>query len=362
VGVMTTTYAKKKILKNLLLFGFALLLSCILAELVVYVFYKDRIVFFPRYVTNVDYGIYKIRRNIPYAHYYHKSIDGRWEFRINSKGFRSDKDHSYSKPDGLIRILTIGDSFTLGYEVNQNETYSVIVEKYLKQQGINVEVINAGVSGFSTAEELVFFKEEGIKYNPDILILGFYENDLDDNLRADLYRVVNNKLVLNKTEYLPAIKARNFLNSFFIYRWLSEHSYLHNYLNSSATAFIKNRIQRKNENNLVKLSNNLSNHKELLAVKLVKEIGSIAKLNNIYFVLLDIPGKELKSSVPDLKRYGSAVSCDFYFDAASILKKYEGSVDLYMPNGHRHWTAFTHSVIGKNIGKKLLEHLDKTVK
>jgi len=199
---------KMKLLKNLCILFCSLIFTYIIGEMLVYSLYKDRLALCPRYVTDVTYGKFRIRRNVPNAHYFHKSSDGRWEFNINNKGFRSKREFQYEKTKGTIRVLTLGDSYTIGFEVQQEETYSAIIEKYLKSKGFNVEVINAGVSGFSTSEELVFLEQEGIKYNPDIIVLGYFANDSEDNVRSDLFRLVDGELILNKTKYLPAIKIR----------------------------------------------------------------------------------------------------------------------------------------------------------
>jgi lysophospholipase L1-like esterase len=81
------------------------------------------------------------------------------------------------KPDGRIRIMCLGDSITFGNAVNVEDSYPKILERKLKQFHPNCEVISAAVCAWDTYEEADFLKQEGIKYQPDILILGFYIND-----------------------------------------------------------------------------------------------------------------------------------------------------------------------------------------
>jgi lysophospholipase L1-like esterase len=100
------------------------------------------------------------------------------------------------KPSGVFRVIALGDSTTEGFEVAQNDTYTAVLERYLKKYGVNAEVFNAGISGFGTAEELLYLENEGIKYNPDAVVLGFFGNDFDDKARSDLFRIQDGELFI----------------------------------------------------------------------------------------------------------------------------------------------------------------------
>jgi hypothetical protein len=96
----------------------------------------------------------------------------------NSKGLRGKKDFSYIKDKERLRILIIGDSFTFGDEVSDDETYSY----YLQQMLPHTEVINMGVHGYGHDQMLILLREEGVKYEPDIVILGFLPLDRSRNI------------------------------------------------------------------------------------------------------------------------------------------------------------------------------------
>lgn len=98
-------------------------------------------------------------------------------FRTNSRGLR-DKEYTLEKPSGVRRIVVIGDSHTWGYGVNDDEIYTERLESFLP----NTEVINLGVTAYDLVQEINYFRREGLKYDPDMLIVGFTQNDILDNL------------------------------------------------------------------------------------------------------------------------------------------------------------------------------------
>ena len=102
--------------------------------------------------------------------------------RINENGLR-DREHSYQRQNDLRRILVLGDSFAWGYGIEEADRFSQRLEETL-----DVEVINAGVSGYSTDQELLWYGYEGIKYETDLVILVVAGNDVGDNDR----QLVNN--------------------------------------------------------------------------------------------------------------------------------------------------------------------------
>ena len=127
----------------------------------------------------------------------------------NSKGFRGKQDYPYGQNKNKIRILILGDSFTFGDEVSDNETYSYYLQEMLPQ----TEIINLGVHGYGHDQMLILLKEEGIKYEPDIIILGFLPLDMSRNMlgfrdyEKPKFVLNDNKLVLTNTPVSPPEKV-----------------------------------------------------------------------------------------------------------------------------------------------------------
>ena len=108
----------------------------------------------------------------------------RVEVRINRRGLR-DRDYAFERASGQKRILAIGDSFVWGFGVDQDEVFTERMESVLG----DVEVINAGVSGYSTDQELLWLRDEGMRYRPDLVLLVVSGNDDAMNHRRVAYFV-----------------------------------------------------------------------------------------------------------------------------------------------------------------------------
>ena len=100
------------------------------------------------------------------------------DVKINSKGLR-DREIPYERTAATPRILMLGDSFTEGWGVAVEQTFSKRIERLYGAQGVAAEAINAGVGNFNTTMEKSWFLDEGYKYRPDIVVLNFAHNDAE---------------------------------------------------------------------------------------------------------------------------------------------------------------------------------------
>lgn len=135
------------------------------------------------YTTDVDRGI-ALKPNI--EGWYRK--EGASFVQINSDGLR-DREHTKVKSPDTLRIAVIGDSYAEALQVAQEDAFWSIMEKRLQGcaafGGRRVEVINFGVSGYGTAQELLTLQKHVWQYEPDIVLLAVTtNNDITDNSRA----------------------------------------------------------------------------------------------------------------------------------------------------------------------------------
>ena len=129
-------------------------------------------------------------------------VSGEWNgegaslVQVNSEGLR-DREHTKAKPPNTLRVAVVGDSFTEAIHVPVEQTFWSKLERKLGNcEAVkgrkNVEVINFGVQGYSTAQELIMLRKKVWDYSPDIVILAFFiGNDVINNspkLEYDHYR------------------------------------------------------------------------------------------------------------------------------------------------------------------------------
>jgi len=106
---------------------------------------------------------------------------------INRHGFRHG-DREPEKPPGTLRIAVLGDSFVEALQVPDDQTFCAALECELDEcaalGGQPVEVLNFGVSGYGTAQELMMLRHYVWEYSPDIVVLVFFAaNDVRNNSR-----------------------------------------------------------------------------------------------------------------------------------------------------------------------------------
>ena len=182
------------------------------------------------YVSDARRG-YSLRPNM--EGWYRK--EGEANVRINSDGLR-DREHWKIKPLNTFRIAVLGDSFVEALQVPFEESFCYLIEQQLRscpaRAGHDVEVINFGVSGYGTAQELITLRSEVWQYSPDLVLLAVTtNNDISDNSQALKktnqipYFVLRDERLVEDDSFLQtrSFQSRNnFLGK--VGRWFRDHS------------------------------------------------------------------------------------------------------------------------------------------
>lgn len=130
-------------------------------------------------------------------------------FITNNEGILGFEEYSFDKPGDSLRIVGVGDSMMSSWGVNTDETYIATLGQNLSKllPEKQVQVINLSVPGYNTAIEAEIIEKKALKYHPDLIVLGFWENDMD------LPNYIRKQIVANSYLYLVVKTAIHMLAS-----------------------------------------------------------------------------------------------------------------------------------------------------
>lgn len=165
-----------------------------------------------------------------------------YTLRTNRLGIRY-KDIPLEKENPQeIRVAVIGDSYTEGQGVEEDQTFSALLEKKFQSAGNPVFFINCGISGAGPFEHLRLLKEVALLYHPDKVILAIYANDIDDAMVSGSDPVVRSPIKEKIEKVLPQIYPRvrylyrNVLHNAF--RYLQRSATSHRFLTAYEDEFL----------------------------------------------------------------------------------------------------------------------------
>jgi len=199
-------FLRKNIGINSVLLCASLLIACVLGEFILrtlgyYGMRKSQVM----NLQLVDDAIldYRLKPNSSW-------IYNQISYNINTHGWR-DSDHKYEKPPHTVRIVVLGDSVTQGYGVNLEATYAKQLERQLNQNNNfqhSYEVIIIALEGLNTEQEAHLLEIEGVKYDPDLVIIGYILNDPanGNSLKQEQLRVERQNW-LDKFKQLAAMSS-----------------------------------------------------------------------------------------------------------------------------------------------------------
>ena len=317
-------------------------------------------------------------KNKPNAEGFLTMPDSKTYIRINSKGLR-DREYEYKKPNEIKRIVVLGDSFTWGYGVEDKERYSEILEDDLE----DCQVINMGVTGYGTDQELLTFKTEGVKYSPDLVIVAFQiGSDIVNNANVIQYTYPKPLFVLDKRGKLnltntpvprkedwikrweienECTKNLTFLDSF--KRFTAKHSHTYKFVadkivSNPALLEVFKKIGIVHKETFAR--GGYTQYTWDLTNTLLKEIDTAAKENGAKTLIVIVPNKEQVYKHIDLKL--NEMLIDFgkenNIPALDCLPEFrehaKNGEQLYFKNDS-HWNANGHKLAAELIYDKLIE-------
>lgn len=286
----------------------------------------------------------------------HQTYDERTvTYKINDKGFRDSLVVAYKKNLERKRIVIIGDSFTFGHGVEETERYG----NRLKEKLGNVDMINLGVSGYSTAQQYLTLKNEGFKYQPDLVILGLYMSNINRNLDT----VSRPFLSFNGDSLVPVNVPINYKAALtvsdeqpYTYGWLETHL--------KSVQIIEERL-----NYLMRRIDPLPQYEDgqvgwLLLKKIIKEMNDRCKKRDCDLVVILIPNQGFyggtleywtsKKPFEQMIRFTKEenIPCINLLPTLSEYTK-NHSLNSILIKGDGHWNALGHMLVADYIYQEL---------
>lgn len=181
------------------------------------------------YVTDED-AIFTLRPDGEGIYYFKDNSQSvsEWRVTLSSQGIR-DKEYGPKAPDEF-RIITLGDSYTMGHCLKREETFQYELEKLLNNERMakRVTVINCGVGGYAPWQERIFLQKRGLGFDPDLVLLQLFPaNDVSGSYtQAGKY--------LHAFDIGWELKVIDFRRQqefpFYLERWCQRHSNLYRFL------------------------------------------------------------------------------------------------------------------------------------
>jgi lysophospholipase L1-like esterase len=251
---------RKKIIVNLIVLFFTIVFFFIISELVLWAMLKNETSFSSSGPGSANF-------NKEFVH-------------INAQGFR-DNNFSIDREAGTVRIAVAGDSVSFGSGIrNVSNTYPKLLEKMLNNGSSGkYEVYNFGIPGYDANDELKLIKNKVVLYKPDIIVIEYYENDIE-NVDPELQGAEN-----VENWQLPVVGF-----------WLREISYTYYFFESRFNRAAENLGLKKKWLDTLNVTYNSEANKKY-NLEIYKNISEIARENNASVVLVVFP------VISDFKNY-----------------------------------------------------------
>ena len=234
-------------------------------------------------------------------------------------------------------VLFIGDSFTMGYGVNDGEEFPAIVRAALNRKfgEDKIPVINAGIGNNGNGRWIKFLRHEAANYSPQIVLLQPLDNDFYENVRENLFSLSDSGSLIEHGIPPPSLMRRiqNVVDEI----PLLEYSYLFALVRQVISHSRTSRSTEQTNNNAAAIT---SAHQddddpvEDLTLALIEQAIVLCRESGwpVKMLLIDLPDNRLRAIQSVLDRHN--------VEAISFPGKNERPDFYYENDGH--WNAAGH--------------------
>ncbi len=249
----------------------------------------------------------------------------------------------------------MGDSYVFGYGVEQDEMFT----SRMGAMCPSLDVVNLGVSGYGTDQELLLLKNEGLSYEPDIVVLVMVDNDYENNLRPRVYVYYQKPLYVMRNDELVLtnhpVRAPNVL-----VRWagrVARHSYLLNQINRALIGWRSRGKQRAAQDQAGSAGTGAdraprafpTSPAETITADIVSEFLGTAEAAGVKSMIVFVEGQSGR---------GRGMADYFAQRDVAFVQLDEvmppGTYDQYRLQGDPHWNPAGHQLVARTVLDRLL--------
>lgn len=340
-----------KYFKRIILAVFPIIIMIIIAE-------STAKVFFPKWAPRTGRIVNLWQYDQDYGWSHVPNSKGRFDSHgfntavdINSQGFRGP-EYETERELGKLRIAVIGDSFVWGFGVEHDEVFTSIMQKKCPE----LDILNFGVSGYSTDQELLLYNDISDQYMPDIVILVVAGNDFESNGRSKEYVYYHKPMFRLKNGHLELTNVPVPRSNFLIRgsAKLARRSYLLTQMNRVIRGFRQKNELREAESNYSSVTHDPksiefpSTNAELVTLELMREYISTVNNNDTRMVIVFVDGQDgrdrrLREALNDTNT--TFIHLDDYF----MESDHEGHHLI----GDFHWNPEGHKLVANMVINEL---------
>jgi hypothetical protein len=328
--------ARRTALFTLLGFVLSTLLAVAALEIALRLFYPQETLR-PRWAYSPQY-CFTVYPDVRMVH----ERPGRWRFvyTTNAQRYRG-KLIPASSADRASFVVVLGDSYTFGAGVEDDEVYAAVLQRAL---GDPYRVVNLGIGGWGLTQEIRRYHDFGAGYHPRIVVLQFSGNDPEDDLKCPVTVLRDGAFDFrDSTQGIYRVKE-------YLSRSIIQRSQIYN--------LFRDRIYRLLASRLVEQEGKEMGGEQggadaaRIYANLLGAFAEDLQARGVRLIFLSVNGQlaefpEIATQIRVLEDQGLVRS----FDAATWLKDVQ---DYSTPEGHL-WGARAHAVIGARLAEVIRE-------
>ena len=280
------------------------------------------------------------------------------DYRTNQQRFRNDQAFDKEVPADKVRMLCSGDSFTLGYGVSNEETWSYKLVSVAEQFGHALETVNMGQGGYGVDQAYLWYRRDGVPLDHDVHIFSFITPDFERMMSHHFLNYGKPVLALEGDQLVPKnvpVPRPSGLKTFFFQGVQAA--------NQLSSVRILKRMLFSTENPPPKSSPMINLPAEDLALEIFRDLLEINRSKNSTLVLVHLPLEEdyIQTHSNEWRHFlkKAAATYDFHFiDMTEIMRTLppDEIKPLFLQQGPNvyHWAAGHYTAEGNEYVARVL--------